>query len=116
MAISRVWGTCNGSDVIFSLVSGNTYQVAVPATTDNIYYVEIWAEDDAGNTAYVATMSVSYDIRNLCSAVKFTKIGNRVMFDEFQDMIRQRRMTRVVGNIQSSVITDRYKERIDGGD
>lgn len=58
--VARVWGLVDGTEVILepaSLSADNTvWNVPVPRDSDGEYAVEIWAEDEAGLTAHLATM------------------------------------------------------------
>lgn len=56
MAVSRVIGTVDGADVILNHKEGNRWEVPVPFDEDGEYVVEIMAEDEAGNRAYMAKM------------------------------------------------------------
>lgn len=54
--VARVYGTVNGNKTVFSNTGGNCWEVAIPANGNGECVVEIWAEDDAGNVSYMATM------------------------------------------------------------
>lgn len=54
--IARVYGTANGEKTVFSYAGGSSWEAVVPANGDGECAVEIWAEDEAGNVAYMATM------------------------------------------------------------
>lgn len=55
MAVKSVWGHVNnGVDVSFESIGNDQWKVSVPNETSTGYYIaEIWAEDDAGNIAYM---------------------------------------------------------------
>ena len=53
--IKRVYGKLDGVDIILQEKSGK-WVVAVPINTNGAYIVEIIAEDDAGNIAYLTKM------------------------------------------------------------
>ena len=53
MATARVYGLANGTEVIFSHAQGDAWEIPVPWTEDGKYIVEIFAEDEAGNTSHV---------------------------------------------------------------
>ncbi len=54
--IARVYGTVNSEETVFSYAGGSSWEAVVPANGDGECAVEIWAEDEAGNVAYMATM------------------------------------------------------------
>ena len=50
--VTRVWGRADSYELVFSL-SGALWEAAVPADMgDGQYAVELYCEDDGGNTAY----------------------------------------------------------------
>lgn len=54
MAVTRVFGTVDGADVVLQHSQGDVWQVPVPLDMDGEYVVEIIAEDEAGNRSYLA--------------------------------------------------------------
>lgn len=54
--VTKAWGVANGKTVIFTRTEGDRWEVSVPWTDDGEYVVEINAEDDAGNRAYLCTL------------------------------------------------------------
>lgn len=73
--IKRIWGTCNGSDVIYAHEGGERWETAVPAAEDATYIIELWAEDEAGNRGYFATIKIAYDTSKLCFTVEIVELG-----------------------------------------
>lgn len=69
----RVWGKCEGSDIILSEDAGR-WVTTVPAGKGE-YVIELFAEDDAGNAGYMATMLLTYDPTQLCATFKLLDIG-----------------------------------------
>ena len=56
MAVTRVFGRVDGVDVVLERQEGERWQVPVPLDRDGEYVVEVIAEDDAGNQAYLTKM------------------------------------------------------------
>lgn len=54
--VARVWGEANGDYIIFAHQSGSTWNATCPWDNDGEYIVEMYAEDTAGNTAYLCSM------------------------------------------------------------
>ncbi len=54
--VSRAYGTANGETIIFDHTKGDKWTATVPWTDDGEYAVELFAEDEAGNTAYLCTV------------------------------------------------------------
>lgn len=73
--IARLWGSCNGTDIICSHESGDRWATIVPASEDGTYIVELWAEDEAGNRGYFATVKIAYDTSKLCFKVEILEVG-----------------------------------------
>lgn len=66
MAVARVIGTVDGVEVVLQYAQGDTWQVPVPLDLDGEYVVEIIAEDEAGNQAYMARLLYTVDAGNIC--------------------------------------------------
>lgn len=69
---TQVWGMLGSSKIIFDRTDGNIWKVTVPFLESGEYIVALYALDDAGNQAYVATIlyvvdieSIQYEIRML---------------------------------------------------
>lgn len=54
--VTQVYGVANGAKIILSNISGRIWETDVPWTEDGEYAVELYADDDAGNTAYLCSM------------------------------------------------------------
>lgn len=61
MAVRSVWGVCGGAEIRFERNAAGQWETTVPAQADNTYVVELWAEDDAGNVGYYATVLFTFD-------------------------------------------------------
>ena len=56
----QVWGLLGSSKIIFDRTDGNIWKVTVPFLESGEYIVALYALDDAGNQAYVATILLDY--------------------------------------------------------
>lgn len=54
--ITRAYGNVNGQEIILTRVQGDKWETFVPFDEDGEYIIELWAEDEAGNTGYYCTM------------------------------------------------------------
>lgn len=54
--VARVYGTADGVDITLEHIDGDLWQTAIPVNAQGRCVVEIWAEDEAGNKAYAATL------------------------------------------------------------
>lgn len=61
MAVRKVWGICDGAEIQFERNAAGQWTAAVLADPDNSYVVELWAEDDAGNVGYYATVLFTFN-------------------------------------------------------
>ena len=62
---TQVWGLLGSSKIIFDRTDGNIWKVTVPFLESGEYIVALYALDDAGNQAYVATILYVVDIENI---------------------------------------------------
>lgn len=62
---TQVWGLLGSSKIIFDRTDGNIWKVTVPLLESGEYIVALYALDDAGNQAYVATILYVVDIENI---------------------------------------------------
>lgn len=54
--VKRVYGESNGQAILFSRAEGDKWETTVPFVDDGEYVTELYAEDEAGNTAYLCSM------------------------------------------------------------
>lgn len=64
--IVRVFGRVDGVEVLYDYIQGDIWQVQVPLDEDGEYAVEIIAEDDSGNQAYLARMLYTVSAGSIC--------------------------------------------------
>lgn len=82
----KLTGKIEGQQVAFELIrqEGRTsvFTAEVPANLDGEYVVELTAEDDAGNIAFVCKYLVTIDLTNLC--VHLMPLQDYVLIDQSQ--------------------------------
>lgn len=80
----KLTGKIEGQPVAFELVrqEGRTsvFSAEVPSNLDGEYVVELTAEDDAGNIAFVCKYLVTIDLTNLC--VHLMPLQDYVLVDQ----------------------------------
>ncbi|WP_411337233.1 PF13754 domain-containing protein [Ruminococcus gauvreauii] len=54
--VKQVYGESNGRPILFSRTEGDRWETTVPFVENGEYVVELYAEDIAGNTAYLCSM------------------------------------------------------------
>jgi len=52
MSVRSVWGRIQGADAVLIDQAGDQWTFQVPAWATSPIIVEMWAEDEAGNTSY----------------------------------------------------------------
>ena len=82
----KLTGKIEGQQVAFELIrqEGRTsvFTAEVPTNLDGEYVVELTAEDDAGNIAYICKYLVTIDLTNLC--VHLMPLQDYVLIDQSQ--------------------------------
>lgn len=73
--VTALFGKCNGADIIFTPKGEGRWSAAVPATEDKTYIIEVWAEDEAGNVSYFATVESVFNPATLKMAFRIIDIG-----------------------------------------
>lgn len=63
--IARVWGEYDGKEIVFRQQDGGLWKAVVPKDMDGEYVVAVWAEDEAGNQSYMATLLFAVDPASL---------------------------------------------------
>jgi hypothetical protein len=72
--VKRVYGTLDTTDILFSFNSDSgLWETTVPEHEEGVYIVEIYAEDEAGNVAYMATALFTFDSRGLCINIEVSQ-------------------------------------------
>lgn len=51
--VKRVYGKANNFDVTFERQEDGKWRTAIPSNLDGEYYVELYAEDEAGNVGFL---------------------------------------------------------------
>lgn len=74
--INTLHGTVNSSPIIFQRNDDNTWSCEVPYIENGEYVVELYAQDDAGNETYFATILFSIDFKKLVFSFEWLKIGD----------------------------------------
>ncbi len=73
--VKALFGKCNGAEVIFSQNEQGRWTTAVPASGGRTYIIEMWAEDEAGNIGYFATIESVFNPESLRMEFKIIDIG-----------------------------------------
>lgn len=76
--VARIWGTANGTPITFSRGTGDTWVTTVPDSGTGTWVLALWAEDEAGNQGYFATVKLLYSARDLRWTARILKLGQGV--------------------------------------
>lgn len=81
--VKSLYGKCNGDNILFSPnAETGRWETTVPASAGGTYIIELYATDDAGNTAYFATVKVEFDTSQLCMKISIVAVGERWSMEE----------------------------------
>lgn len=84
--LKRVFGTSNGLDINFTKSDYGKWETTIPRDLSGIYYLDLYAEDEAGNIGYMASVVMKFDPVSFC--VSFDVIdfqGNEEMKTFIED-------------------------------
>ena len=70
--IARVFGKINDNEVELIQVDEKTWNISIPRVKEGQYYVDLFALDQAGNQAFVATALFVVDANCMVSSFKIT--------------------------------------------
>lgn len=86
--VKSLYGKCQGREIHFRLnEASGRWETAVPASPSGVYVIELWAEDEAGNVGYFATIEVTFDSSKLCTSVKILDVGARFTLEEVRQAL-----------------------------
>ncbi len=87
--VRRLWGKCDGQDIVLTRNrDSGRWETTVPASANQTYIFELWAEDYAGNVGYFATIKVSFDSSQLCAKIYILDVGEAFSEDEVRQALR----------------------------
>ena len=81
--ITRVIGKANGFDIIFTHIQGARWETTVPSNLSGEYVVEIFAENDSGNSAYVCKMLFIILENGYLGEIQTNQMTSQVSIGEF---------------------------------
>ena len=73
--VVRLWGTANGNPVEFVHQAGDIWVGTVPNTGAGTWVISLWAQDEAGNVGFFATIELLYSAKDLRWEVKVLELG-----------------------------------------
>ncbi len=73
--VTRVYGSTNGVDIVFTPLGDDRWECVVPKFPSGEYVVDLYAEDEAGNIGYAATMLFIVDAKHIITEVRWLNIA-----------------------------------------
>lgn len=80
--VAKVYGKTHELEIVFEHVDGNQWNVVIPRNASGQYYLDLYAEDEAGNTTYIAKALFEVDPFSLCYKMKILEDENEFVVDE----------------------------------
>lgn len=78
--IKRVYGKSNKIDVVFERNHEDKWEAIIPRDASGVYYLQLYAEDDAGNITYFSTVCMRFDPSSFCAKFEVIDfVGNSEM-------------------------------------
>ena len=84
--VVRVYGSANGVDITFTPIGDDRWECAVPKIPSGEYVVDLYAEDEAGNIGYAATILFIVNAKHIVTKIEWLKIAansNITLFQAF---------------------------------
>ncbi len=72
--IKRAYAILDNQEIEFIPKGNNQYEMIVPKINDGRYFIEIYAEDYAGNTSFIAT--ALFVVEANCTCVNFSVLDD----------------------------------------
>ncbi len=73
--VVRVYGSANGVDITFTPIGDDRWECIVPRVPSGEYVVDLYAEDEAGNIGYAATMLFVVNAKHIITDVRWLNIA-----------------------------------------
>lgn len=86
---TQVWGMLGSSKIIFDRTDGNIWKVTVPLLESGEYIVALYALDDAGNQAYMATILYTVDLEKLRYEIKMLDYSAQGSMRDFKVILEK---------------------------
>lgn len=81
--VVRVYGSSNGVSIVFTPLGDDRWNCAVPSAPGGEYVIDLYAEDEAGNIGYTATILFIVDAKHLTFKIKFIRFSENAKMRHF---------------------------------
>lgn len=86
--IRKVYGRANNLDIIFNLnEEKGLYDAAIPRSVNGTYFLDLYAEDIAGNVTFMATAIFEFDPSSFKCSLKIVDYAENAMMEEFKESL-----------------------------
>ena len=82
--VVRVYGSANGVDIMFTPIGDDRWECAVPKIPSGEYVVDLYAEDEAGNAGYAATILFALNAKHIVTNIQSPQIAANSNITLFQ--------------------------------
>ncbi|MFR1688223.1 MAG: PF13754 domain-containing protein [Massilimicrobiota timonensis] len=86
--IKKVYGKANNLDITFTYnEQKGLYDAAIPRSVNGSYFLDLYAEDVAGNVTFMATALFEFDPSSFKCSLKVIDYAENAMMEEFKESL-----------------------------
>lgn len=86
--IKKVYGRANNLDITFTYnEQKGLYDAAIPRSVNGTYFLDLYAEDVAGNITFMATALFEFDPSSFKCSIKIIDYAENAMMEEFKESL-----------------------------
>ena len=86
--IRKVYGKANNLDITFTYnEQKGLYDAAIPRSVNGTYFLDLYAEDIAGNVTFMATALFEFDPSSFKCSLKVIDYAENAMMEEFKESL-----------------------------
>ena len=86
--IKKVYGKANNLDITFTYnEQKGLYDAAIPRSVNGSYFLDLYAEDIAGNVTFMATALFEFDPSSFKCSIKIIDYAENAMMEEFKESL-----------------------------
>lgn len=81
--LKKVYGKSNDIDIVFEQNYEGKWETVIPRDVSGVYYLQLYAEDDAGNTTYFSTVYMKFDPSSFCISFNVVDFNGNLEMKKF---------------------------------
>lgn len=86
--IKKVYGRANNLDITFTYnEQKGLYYATIPRSVNGSYFLDLYAEDIAGNISYMASAIFEFDPSSFKCSLKIIDYAENAMMEEFKESL-----------------------------